>query len=173
MQRRKEKKYINIIPLYSIGYSSPLLDSWLLIKCNWKFKFIISTLLIFNLNYTANAQLTSVSHNFDPNFKDKVFYHIKKLAGFGHRYAQTTSETRTLNYIKNHFAKTGLPVIKEKFKFESFVLTGYKIMLNNRQLAPDLIIFNPYKQKLCYYHKNSRCITKTKNIESKTHPRFI
>lgn len=102
--------------------------------------------LIFLLHSSLCTQPLTAKESFDPDFNNRAFNHVKYFASLGLRFAETTSETETINYLKNQMEGIGCSVRIEPFQFDYFILEKAVVQLGDKKLEPGLVIFNPYEE---------------------------
>jgi Iap family predicted aminopeptidase len=100
------------------------------------FFFLISVLCL--------SQPAGQSGKLPPDFKEKAFSHVEKLAGLGIRAAGTEKEAEAIQYIKENFEKAGLVTRVESFEFETFVIDKIDLQIGQEKIEPNYIVYDPY-----------------------------
>ena len=106
--------------------------------------FIVTFLLTEFLG-TAYSQDTSLIPFFPDNFKEEAFKHVDSLSSFGFRYANSKSETRTMNYLNNVFSENHIAASIDTFKFQYFESQNLSVKINNLDYTPTYILIDPYE----------------------------
>jgi Iap family predicted aminopeptidase len=99
----------------------------------------------FLISVFCLSQPAGQSGKLPPDFKEKAFSHVEKLASLGTRAAGSANEAQAIRYIKEIFEKTGLDTHVEPFEFETFVIDKIDLLIGREKIEPNFIVYDPYQ----------------------------
>jgi hypothetical protein len=112
--------------------------------------FYFSILFSFSFCLFGTAQKINNNETLPDDFSEKSFEHVLNISNFGIHSAGTVKEKQVANYVFEELTQLGIKIIKESFDFESFDIIETNLLLNDKDIKPLQICFNPYVKNFVF-----------------------
>jgi hypothetical protein len=88
-----------------------------------------------------------IINDFPHDFNSAAFSHIKNLASFGLRTAQSESEKLTSDYIRNFMNQNNIDFQIDSFDYKMYKLDSLSILIKGNKIKPKTFLINPYQDQ--------------------------